>query len=172
LSINIIAAISQTHQLGYRNQLLCKLSDDLKFFKLKTQQNFCVFGRKTYDSIGGKPLKNRTNIILTRKPNKLEYHPDIVTYSSVDELMYEYENYAEKDIELFICGGEQIYKEFMDKADKMYLTVIQHTFPKADAHFPKFDESEWDKKCLKYQKADENNEYPFYIMEYTRKQSN
>lgn len=170
--ITIIAAISNTHQLGYKNQLLCKLSDDLEFFKLQTQHKFCVFGRKTYDSLGGKPLKNRINIVLTRKPKNVEYHPDLVTYGSPQELMFEYNNYAEKDIELMICGGSQVYKDFLPLADKMLLTVIQHDFPKADVMFPKFDESEWDKKCLKHQKADENNEYPFYIMEYTRKQAN
>jgi dihydrofolate reductase len=170
MSINVIAACDLNRGIGYKNKLMWNLRDDLKHFQKLTCGHFVLMGYNTYLSLG-KPLPKRKNIVLTRKHgNKLP--TTVFEYPSVEDVLYEYENYAEKEIDLWIIGGQQIYEQWIPHADKIMLTVVQTRVSKADTHFPDFDESDWDKKCLKYQKADENNEYPFYIMEYARKQPN
>lgn len=167
MSINIIAAIGLNRELGQNNNLLCNLSADLKHFKKITENNFCVMGRNTFESIG-KALPNRTNIVLSRDVN-YDPHPAVHVYSSFDDVLWEYENYAEKQIDLFIIGGGQLYSQAIKHANKMFITVIQNKFPEADTHFPAFELSEWNHRVTGYQKKDDKNEYPFYYVEYTRK---
>lgn len=171
MPINIIAACDLNRGIGFKNQLLCKLSSDLQNFKKLTENHFVLMGRKTYQSVG-KPLPNRTNIVLTRKPNKLEFDPEVITYGSVEEVLFEYENYAEKDVELWVIGGSDIYSQFLDHADRVYLTVIRHEFKQVDSYFPELDESQWDKKFLGEKKIDEKDEYTHSYTVYTRKQTN
>ena len=92
-------------------------------------------GRKTFDSIG-RPLPNRTNIIITRDKN---YKADgcVVVHSAEWAL-----DVAKGNEEIMIIGGEQIYREFLTKANKMYLTIIEKDF-EGDAYFPEYDKNEW-----------------------------
>jgi dihydrofolate reductase len=165
--INLIAAIDLNSALGYENQLLTKLSNDMKHFRKLTENNFCVFGRKTYESIGF-PLPNRTNIILTRN-SKYKVPNGTFVYGSLADVIFEYENYNDKENELFICGGSEIYNQALPYADRIYLTIIDHKFEHADAYFPRFNLSEWKVVENIKNKADENNQYDHYFVTYERK---
>lgn len=168
--INLIAAIGLGNELGYKNQLLCSLPNDMKRFKEITTGQFCVMGRKTYESIG-KPLPNRHNVIVTRNV-KYQASPETYVYTSLEEVIFEYKAYNNNENELFIIGGEQIYKQALEYAERIYLTIIDHAFPKADAYFPQFDITEWEIISHEQHKMDNDHLYNFHFVTYQRKTKN
>ena len=113
---------------------------DQKFFRETTTGKVVVMGRKTLESFpNGLPLKNRTNIVLTRNP-KYEVKDAIVVHS-LDELREELKKYNSEDI--YIIGGEQIYNALVDECDVAHITKIEYEYD-ADAYFPNLDEKpEW-----------------------------
>jgi dihydrofolate reductase len=117
--ISIVVAVSKNNVIGKDNQLLWKLSDDLKRFKKLTTNHCIVMGRKTYDSIG-KALPNRTNIIITKNKN---FHVDdaIVLHNIQDVIEYAK---SKNETELFIIGGGEIYKQALEITNKIYLTKV------------------------------------------------
>lgn len=167
--INLIAAIDLNNGLGYKNELLCHLSNDLKHFKNLTSGHFVCMGRLTYDSIGN-PLPNRTNIILTR--NK-DYKAPLGTfvYHSIEDVISEYNNLNNNESELFIIGGGDIFKQAMSYADRIYLTIIQNKFSHVDSYFPLIDLSEWQvvQGQTVHNKADSNNEYDHVFVTYEKR---
>lgn len=167
MSINIIAAISNTRQLGLDNKLLCHLPNDLKRFKQLTENSIVVMGYNTYKSLG-RSLPNRINIVLTRKKEH-DLPPDVFVYNSIESVLHEYIHVANKQVEMWIIGGELTYKQFFEHANKLYITVIDHSFEKADCHFPEFKMSDW--KVIENVKneADEKHLHDFYYITYQRK---
>jgi dihydrofolate reductase len=163
--ITLIAACSQSRQIGYKNELLIKLENDMRRFRLLTTNNYCVFGRKTFESIG-KALPNRHNLILTK--NKKYKTEGYFIYHSVEDILKEYYNYGEGKPNLFICGGEEVYKAFLPYCDAIELTIIDTEFPKADAHFPELNRSEWSIEAWDECKADEKNPYNHRFIRYKR----
>lgn len=159
-NITLIAAIGKNNELGYNNDLIWKLKEDMKFFKDNTKEKTVVMGRKTLDSIK-KPLPNRTNIVLT---NQNIYIPGVLVIHSKEQLYHLIKEYHQ---EIMIIGGESIYKLFIDDADKLLLTEIDDTFNKADTYFPEFNKNNWNKKVLS--KRIENN-ISYNHIEYTKKQ--
>jgi len=158
VTINIIAAIGLNGELGKDNQLLWKLKSDLQHFKNMTEHKVVVMGSNTYRSIG-RALPNRKNIVLSRN-KELEVDEGVIVYDSIEKLMDDY-----SDIDLFIIGGEQIYKQFLPFTYRIYLTIVMSKFPEADTFFPKLDD-EW--KCVKKHKklADEDNEFDHWYCVY------
>ena len=134
-----IVAVDEHWAIGYENQLLYHISEDLKRFKALTQGNVVVMGRKTLESLpGGKPLPNRISVVLSR--NELE---NVVRCANLDELMKTLEQYSEQEI--FVIGGEHTYRELLPYCEKVYVTKIEATAPKADAYFENLDElPEWE----------------------------
>jgi len=133
--ISIIVAMSKNRVIGKDNKLIWHLSEDLKRFKSITTNNVVVMGRKTHLSIG-KVLPNRLNIILSRDMNWRNPLGDgcVVCYS-IEEVL---EKFKHRD--LFIIGGEEIYRQFLPYCDKIYLTLIEKEF-EGDAYFPSLDDS-------------------------------
>jgi dihydrofolate reductase len=165
--INIIAAIGLNRELGYKNQLLCSLPNDLKHFKELTTGQFIVMGRKTYESIGH-PLQKRHNIIVTRD-TKFKEPVGTYVYNSLDDVIHEYRQYNDNQNELFIIGGADIYQQTLTYADNLYLTVIDAQFPKVDTWFPDFDIKEWKVTGNIKNVADEKNLCDHYFVTYQRK---
>lgn len=135
--VSIIAAIGKNRVLGKGNELLWRIPDDLKRFKELTTGHAIIMGSKTYESIG-KPLPNRTNIILTRNYNYDA--PGAVIVNSMEEALE-----AAGEGEVFVIGGGQIYSLALPFTDKLYLTLIDDE-KEGDAFFP--DYSEFDKKTF------------------------
>ena len=155
--IKIIVATSKNKVIGNNNELIWKLSSDLKRFKELTTGHPVVMGRKTYESIG-KPLPNRRNIIITRN---LEYEVNgcEVVYSLEEALLL-------TNNDCFIIGGGEIYKQSLEVADKIYLTLVHKDF-EGDTTFPELGK-EWATIDTKDFDADEKNDYDYSFIEYDR----
>jgi len=131
-TISIIAAHDQSRGIGKDGQLPWNLPEDLKHFKKITTGHPIIMGRKTFDSIG-RPLPGRTNIVITRENREI---PEVIVVNSLTEAINEA---GELDNEVFIIGGGQIYEQAIQQADKLYLTIIEKTFP-ADTYFPNYEQ--------------------------------
>lgn len=152
--INIIAAVGKNLEIGKDNKLLWRIPNDQKYFKETTINKTVVMGRKTYESMG-KPLKNRKNIVLTR--GKLNI--DNV------EIVNNYKEILNREEEIFIIGGEQIYKKFLPYADNLYLTEINAS-QEADTYFPEFNKDLYEKEILK---TEEYNDIEYSFVIYRKK---
>ena len=161
--ITIIAAIAKNNALGKDNDLIWHLPADLKRFKKVTSGHHILMGRNTFESIG-KPLPNRTTIIITR--NKEYFKDGCLIANSIEEAIEMVEN---KD-EIFIIGGAQIYKETIEKnlADRLDITLVHHEF-EADVFFPEIDLTIWEEASRENFIADEKNKFDFSFVSYTKK---
>lgn len=130
--ISLIAAIQKKDRgIGLGNELLFRISDDLKRFKALTSGHPIIMGRKTFDSIGGKPLPNRINIVVTRQ----ELSQDGIVFThSLEEAI---EKAKAVDENIFVIGGAEIYKQALPFADKLELTIVDSDLP-ADTFFPEY----------------------------------
>lgn len=146
MKLSIIAAIGQNNELGINNQLIWHLKKDMKFFKETTINHKIVMGRKTFESLP-KLLVNREHIILTKQNINL---PNVKIFHDISSFLKTYENLDE---EIFNIGGQSIYKELLEYADKLYLTEIEAT-SKADAYFPIFDKNDFEKEILSENEED------------------
>ena len=133
--MKLIAAVDKNWAIGYKNQLLVSIPSDMKQFRQKTTGHIVVMGRKTLDSFpGGLPLKNRRNIVLTS--NRNYQVKDAVIVHSEEELKEELKKYDTDEI--FVIGGESIYRMLEPLCDEAFITKIDHSY-QADAHFPNLD---------------------------------
>jgi len=137
MDISLIVAIGRNREIGKDNSLLWHIRRDFQNFKKVTMGHHLVMGRKTYESIG-KTLPGRTTIILTRDQNYVQN--DCLLAHSIEEAIQLAIQRGER--ELFICGGENIYKQFMPLADKIYLSRVDFE-GNADTFFPEFEERPW-----------------------------
>lgn len=137
--ISIIAAIQQKDRgLGFKNDLLYQLPEDMKFFREKTRDSVVIMGRKTWESIPEKfrPLPHRENIVVTRD----EYYDapgGHVVHSLPEAFACAAKNFADKDV--FVIGGGELYTQALPFADKLYLTIIDGDKP-ADVFFPTYEQ--------------------------------
>ncbi len=161
--ITIIAAIAKNNALGKNNDLIWHLPADLKRFKKITSGHYILMGRNTFESIG-KPLPNRTTIIITR--NKNYYKDGCLIAHSIEEAI----EMASSEERIFILGGAQIYKEAIEKdlVDQLDITFVHHEFD-ADAFFPEIDLKKWEEKNRENFKADKKNNYDYSFVSYLKK---
>ncbi|WP_159947109.1 dihydrofolate reductase [Polaribacter septentrionalilitoris] len=161
--ITIIAAIAKNNALGKNNDLIWHLPADLKRFKKITSGHFILMGRNTFESIG-KPLPNRTTIIITR--NKEYYKDGCLIAHSLEEAI----ELASSEEQLFIIGGAQIYKETLAKglADQLDITLVHQEF-EADAFFPEIDKEIWKEVAREDFVADEKNDFDYSFVSYKKK---
>lgn len=125
--ITLIAACSENRVIGADGSLIWHIPEDLKRFKKLTLGNPIIMGRKTFESIG-KALPGRTNIILTRDKN---FKADgCLVYNKMSDVLEIFEKNN-----IFVIGGGEIYKQFLDKADRIELTLIHRNF-EGDTYFP------------------------------------
>ncbi|MBF1049866.1 dihydrofolate reductase [Peptostreptococcus sp.] len=137
----IVAMTKKTRAIGIDGDMLYHLKEDLKYFKETTLNHTIVCGRKTYFSFPKRPLPNRKNIILTRGN---DHYDQAFTLHSKDQVAQYALNHPDEKI--FICGGDNVYKQFMDLASKLYITEIDEDSPvEADSFFPQIDPNLWTK---------------------------
>ena len=139
--MNIIVCVDANWGIGYKNELLVRIPSDQKFFRETTTGKVVVMGRKTLDSFPqGKPLKNRTNIVMTSN-KELEKRDEEIYVNSVEECLELLKNYNEDDI--YIIGGASVYKQFLPYCSKALVTRVDREFS-ADTYFPDLDKDpEW-----------------------------
>jgi len=160
--ITLIAAIAKNNALGKDNDLIWYLPADLKRFKQITSGHHILMGRNTFESIG-KPLPNRTSIIITRNN---DYFKDGCLIANTIEHAIE----LTKGNNAFIIGGAQIYKQALeqDLVDRLDITIVHHNF-EADAFFPEIDKTVWKEVTREDFKADEKNKYDYSFVSYEKR---
>lgn len=161
-NISIIVAIAQNNAIGKDNQLLWHISEDLKRFKRITSGHRVIMGKKTFESLPIRPLPNRTNIIISDNPDD-QYEGCIVVYSIEEAL-----GHCNDGLESFVIGGGSVYRQFMQYADKLYLTMVYKDF-EADTYFPDIDHDEWRLIDKEDHGPDEKNELLYSFLIYERK---
>ena len=139
---SIIVAVGKNSEIGCKNKLMWNIPEDLKNFKEITTGKKIIMGRKTFESIGRK-LPNRENIVISKT---LDYtyakENGIILYKNIEDII---QKYYKSDEEVFILGGSQIYKEFLPFCNKLYISYIDYENINADAYFPNFDITDWNK---------------------------
>lgn len=136
--MNLIAAVDKNWAIGLNNKLLVSIPEDMKFFRATTTGKVIVMGRKTLESFpNGLPLKNRVNIVLTSDENFRVKGAVIV--HSMEELLEELKNFKSEDV--YVVGGESIYRQLLDLCDVAHITKIEYEY-EADSYFPNLDEME------------------------------
>ncbi len=157
----MIAAAAENNALGKDNDLVWHLPDDFRRFKKLTTGHTIIMGRKTFESFP-KLLPNRKHVVITRQG---DYSPEgAVVVASIEEALTK----AEDDRQPFIIGGGEIYRQAMDKADKIELTRVHGHF-EADTFFPEIDEKKWKLTAEEFHDKDEKHNYPFTYLTYERK---
>ena len=141
MNISLIAAIGKNNELGVDNKLIWHLKKDLQFFKKTTMGKNIIMGRNTFDSLP-KMLPGRKHIVLSTTATLNE---EIEIYRSIKEFLEVYKDFNE---EMFVIGGAQIYKQFLEFSNNLYLTEINSEYKKADVYFPIFNKEEYNKIIL------------------------
>lgn len=159
--MEIIVAVDENYGIGKDNNLLARISPDLKRLRNFTVGNIIVMGSKTYMSFPKRPLPDRENIVITKSP---ENYPEVKCFTSVESFT-EYAKTAGKPI--FVLGGGTIYKQLLPLCDKAHITKILHSF-EADTYFPNLDnDSDWE--ITDEGEVITTEQYPFKYVEYSRK---
>jgi dihydrofolate reductase len=158
--ISLLVAMDKNNLIGRDNDLPWRLPADLAYFKRVTMGHSIIMGRKTFDSIG-RPLPGRENIIITR--NKEYMAKGCKVIHSTNEVL----EMDEKDKELFVIGGAEIFKELLPFADRLYLTEIDDVFY-GDTYFPEFSLQDWKVVSSEKGPKDEKNPYDYTFVVYER----
>ncbi|MBR9699285.1 dihydrofolate reductase [Candidatus Woesearchaeota archaeon] len=148
--IAIAAMTKKKHVIGKDNWMPWDIKEELDHFRKQTKDSVVIMGGKTYRSIN-RPMPNRVNIVISRSMDKIE---GCETAKSVDEALEKSKSY-EKTI--FVIGGAEIYRQTIDKLDKMYLSFIKKEY-EGDTFFPQWDETEWE-----IEKKEDHDEWEFVI---------
>lgn len=154
--MNLIVAVDKNWAIGYKNDLLVSIPEDMKFFRETTTGKVVIMGKNTLESFpNAKPLKNRINIVIAlEKDYKVE--GATVVYS-IEEALKEAEKYDTNQV--FVIGGGSIYKQMLPYVDTAYITYINHAYA-ADTFIPNLDASD------EWYIAEESDEYTYFDLEY------
>ena len=163
MRILLIAAVAKNGVIGKENDLVWKIPTDFKRFKALTSDNYILMGRKTFESLG-KPLPNRTHLVITRNSDFQVPEGHHVFKSVEDAFIYCNKLGIEK---LYVIGGGEIYKQTMPLADELVITEVDAE-PEGDTYFPEIDPNIWKIVSKESHPADEKNQYPFSFVDYER----
>nr|AIA11423.1 Dihydrofolate reductase [uncultured bacterium] len=159
--VSLLVAYAHNGVIGKDNDLPWYLPADLKRFKELTTGKTVVMGRKTFDSIitrNGKPLPNRTNVVITRDPS---YHAEGA------EVVHTIQDALTGSDEVFVIGGAEIFKQALPLADQIYATEIDADI-EGDVYFPEIDKSVWRQAARESHQADEKNRYNYSYVTYEK----
>jgi dihydrofolate reductase len=160
--ISIIAAIARNWAIGKNNDLLWHIPADLKRFKKITTGHTVVMGKKTYESLPKRPLKDRRNVVLTDDP--MDHFEGCKMVYSIEEIL----SILPSDAEHFIIGGASVYRQFLPLADKLYLTLVHKDFD-CDVYFPEIDFTDWETVCREDYPFDEELGFSYSYVTYSRR---
>ena len=162
MKLALIAAVADNNAIGIDNKMPWHLPDDLRYFKAVTMGKAIIMGRKTFDSLG-KALPGRINIVITR--NRSWHHDGVNVVHTLDAALQLAETLSTAD-EIMVIGGEQIYRQAIDRADRLYLTRVYQSFD-GDAFFPAIIASQWQEtSCQKVEPEDQQPlAYRFLVLD-------
>ncbi|MFZ1853179.1 MAG: dihydrofolate reductase [Nitrosomonas sp.] len=160
--LSLLVAMSNNRVIGKNNQLPWYLPEDLKHFKALTMGHPIIMGRKTYESIG-KVLPGRTNIIISRMENYVI--PGAIVVNSIQDALTAGCEVDTPYEEIFVIGGEEIFRQMLPLSQRIYLTEIQKIF-EGDTFFPELNSNEWHEiERIKHVSLDSTQlEYHFVIL--------
>jgi dihydrofolate reductase len=164
MTISLVVAAAENNVIGKNNQLLWHLPKDMKYFKNLTWGMPVTMGRKTFESMGSKPLRGRKNIVITRQPGWRADGVFVVNGVDAAAALAMEMNYKE----LFIIGGGEIYVIAFNLADKIYMTRVQAE-PEGDTFFPVIEKNDWQLAAHTDNAADEKHAFPFSFQTWVRK---
>ncbi len=159
--LSIIVAINKNNGIGFHNELLYWLPNDLKRFKALTTGHTIIMGRKTFESLPKGALPNRRNIVLTSQ--NMEF-PGTETFHSLAEALAA----CKEEEEVFIIGGASLYAEALKVADRLYITEVEDAEKPADVFFPNITPDEWQEKSRECHSTDEKHLYSYNFVNYER----
>ncbi len=160
MKITIVVAAAENNGIGLNNQLPWHLPNDLKFFKKITSGGTIIMGRKTFESIG-KPLPNRTNIVISSQDN---YNAEgCIVVKSLEEALQK-----SNSPEVFIVGGGELFKQALPLTQTIYLTRV-HTDIKADIFFPEINMHDWTIEFSENHQPDDKHQFGYTFLKLTRK---
>lgn len=160
--ISFIVAMDKNNVIGYQNKLPWHIPNDLRFFKETTMGHTIVMGRKTFESIG-RVLPKRKHIVLTT--SKKSFPEGVEVVSNIEEII---QLSKKSEEELFVIGGGVIFKQMLYYADRLYVTVIDESFP-GDVYFPEISMDDWIETSKEKGVKNEANPYDYYFIQYDRK---
>ncbi len=163
--LSFVVAASTNNAIGKNNQLLWHLPNDLKFLKNKTWAMPVLMGRKSFESLGNKPLNGRINIILTSNKN-FKKDSVVVVHNMNDALFFAKENDYK---EIMILGGAKVYSDTINDVDNIYITRVHHVFDDADAFIPAIDEKKWKLVSNEDHFKDDKHAYDYSFQLWQRK---
>lgn len=157
----IVVAYDKNRGIGADNDLLWMrdLPADLKHFKKLTTGKSIIMGRKTFESIGSKPLPDRQNIVLTHTPTGVK---KVITAGSLPAA------YAIAQFPIIIIGGESVFRDSLHDVDMIYATEVDADFPQATVFFPAINMDEWQEVSRERHEADGKNKYAFSFVTYKK----
>ena len=158
-TVNMIAAVARNGAIGFENRLIYWLPNDLKRFKQLTTGHTIVMGRRTFESLPKGALPNRRNCVLTSTVKEL---PGCECFDSWDEFIAS----CRPDEDIYIIGGASLYRNLIDKADRLCLTEIDDVPEQADTFFP--DYSQWHEVSREEHDTDERHHYRYAFVDYER----
>lgn len=161
---SLIAAVARNGAIGNANKLLYWLPNDLRRFRELTTGHTIVMGRKTFESFPKGALPNRRNVVLSRRQVSC---PGAEVYASLEEAMAS----CDADEEVFIIGGETLYRQSIGMADRMYLTLVDDVPDVADAFFPQFSTDDWEVVGEETHGRDERHAHTYRFVDYSRRHS-
>ena len=161
MTLNLIAAVAENLAIGFHNKLIYWLPDDLKRFKALTTGHTIIMGRKTFESLPKGALPNRRNVVLTRRADAAGLFPGCDVYASLEEAL----SSCGVDEDVFVIGGESLYRAALPLAQRLYLTEVEDTPKEADAFFPPYRERFRLVKEERHTK-DERHQYDFKFSDY------
>lgn len=161
----MVVAYDKNRGIGADNDLLWQrdLPADLRHFRKLTIGKSIIMGRKTFESIGSKPLPDRQNIVLSSRPTGVD---KVITAGSLAAA------YAMAQYPVVVIGGESVFREALPDVDVIYATEVDADFPQASIFFPEIDKNEWQEVAREHNKADDKNKYDFDFVEYRKTDTN
>lgn len=157
--LSIIVAAAENNVIGINNELPWRMPADMRYFKDKTLGHPIIMGRKSFEALG-KPLPNRTNIVITRQA---DYAPaGVLVVSSLEEAIAKANSLVdEDDDEVFIIGGGEVFREAMSVVDQLFVTRIHTDEVKGDTYFPDINLNDWALISSDPQNSDEKHAYDY-----------
>jgi dihydrofolate reductase len=161
MTVSLVVAASTNNVIGRDGELPWHLPDDLRHFKRITTGKPVIMGRRTFESIG-RPLPDRQNIVMTRDPDYAAEGCEVV--ASVAEAM----DVAGDADEVMVIGGGQVYRDFLPRADRIYMTRVQAEV-QGDTRFPSIDGNTWRLVSSEHHAADDRHRHAFEMMVFERR---
>ncbi len=159
--LNIIAAVAKNNAIGFQNKLIYWLPNDLKRFKALTTGNTIIMGRKTFESLPKGALPNRRNVVVSRNESLVLEGAEV--FHSLEAALS-----SCKDEDVYIIGGEQLYRTSLPLADRLCLTEVDNTPAEADAFFPEVDKTIWKEFAREDHDKDEKHAHRYSFVDYVK----